>query len=136
MATIPMLGEDAWLNASSKNASLGVLFSYFICSDYDQSETFKGETCSFAYILMHCDNDVPMVVNVLQETLKKYIGRYFPVVNCEVRDVTNPNTLSKSTITIYLSVTDIDGVSTDLAKAVDFQDGKLKKILDINNYGV
>lgn len=136
MKVIPTLTEDSWLPVSSKNSSLGVLFSYFLYSDYNQSETFVDRVVSLPHLLMKAGSDVNSFTEILQNTLQEYIGRYFPVVYCEVKDKSPSKISASATVSIFLSVTDEAGITTDLAKAIEYQDGKLKNVININNYGV
>lgn len=136
MKVIPTLTEDSWLTVSSKNSSLGVLFSYFLYSDYNQSETFVDQVCSMPYVLMKAGADVDSFVSILQNTLEEYMKRYYEEVFCEVKDKSPSNVTASATVSVYLSVKDINGVVTDLSKAIEYQDGKLKNVFNINNYGV
>lgn len=101
---IPTLGLDGFLN--NKEMMMGKLFTYFMASEYSQSNTFHGKIASMKYALA-VGKDKNDVARIMQTMLNNMYGKYFKNVdvNVNVQEVINSD---KTEFYIEIKCTDDD----------------------------
>ncbi len=130
----PSLSESSWITSSIQKADY--LFSHFFESNYSQTEIYKDNVSSFAYLVAIYSEDPDRLVSEVQKTLQNYFGRYFNTVVCEVTWFANKLNTSIIELTIYLTFIDDEGKEYNLSRVLSTTGGKIVSVLNSNNYGV
>lgn len=132
----PSLSASGWETSSIAIADL--LLSHIFESDFNQTSLFPGNITSISSIVQRNNQDIDSTIIDLRTSISKYFSNYFTNVNVEVKDVTsNVNKLNtnEKSLSIYIEFTDEYGISYNLGKVFDTINGKISKIIDLNNYG-
>lgn len=129
----PSLSESSWL--TSTNQITDALFSQYLESDYSQTELYKDQVASFAYVLAQNGKDETKLLTSVQSSLQIYFGRYFDSVVAEVNVTTDPQDPGKLVLTIFLSFTDSTGQEYNLNKIIRTSGNKVISVLNSNNFG-
>jgi len=128
------LSEEGWVNNPSQ--LLDFLISHFMLSNYSQTYFYKNKVSSLPWIIQNYSYDIDQTVSQIKSTLENYLSRYFKSVDVEVG--IDPSTLpdgSKIALSLYVQVTDNQGVSVNLNRLIESSDGKLASIIDYSNNG-
>lgn len=131
---LPTLSTDHWVDDTSKKADY--ILAHFFESDYSQTALYVGHISSLAWVIREANGDMSKTENLLTQTLKTYMDRYFENVVVEVRvnESNQPN--SYVYLNLYIGFTDDKGVQHTLYRMLELLDGKLSKVIKQNNFGV
>lgn len=129
----PQLSESGWVTSSEITAD--AMFSHFFATDYSQSNIYLGNISSFAWIVQNNLNDMTGLIAAVRSALATYFARYFDNVTVEVQEKADLTDASKVGITIYLTFTDHEGKTYNLARLVRDIGSKTASIVKINNFG-
>lgn len=133
--SIPTLTPKGWVNTIEEKADAAL--SYFLTSEYSQSVLYEGEISSLPYLIKEYNKDIQELESQTQEALARLMRRYFgedaadtrvSVVETEEAD-DNPGAVR---IRFNCTVQE-DGQEYTIARRVEFVDGALKEIQEINN---
>lgn len=124
---VPTLSSDGWVRSSVMR--LDYLLSHFFLSEYSQSYMNYGNVASLPYILAINKADKDKLTTDVDQVLRAYLSRYFKEVKVKVW--LEGDTDVK--LHIALSCLDDEGVYTDAGRLATIVDGKLKKVIKINN---
>ena len=130
MATIPSLSESGWI--SSPAEKLDKLLTYFVTSEYSQSNLYAGKISSFPYLIATYGSDQYRLQAETRDTLESFLGRYFDSVDIDVKVVQNPENDSKLSVKLLLIVTDND-VRYSAGREIQTLNSQFVKIGKINN---
>ena len=136
MSTItlhPSLDTDGWVNTPVKVCDY--MLAHFFLSDYSQTATFPGEVASFSWILQHYQGDVTRICEVTQTTLARYFGKQFAEVDIQVSQLPNPESINEKPLSLYLILTDSDGITHNLARLIHYDGMKVSEIIAVINHG-
>lgn len=130
--TIPTLSSIGWVSTIEDKGDH--VLSYFITSEYSQSVLYYGEIASLQWLVQRYGHDEGDLEQYTTETLEALMRRYFGdstnvTVRVKERDPEKPNQL---TIQFYCIIRD-NGREVSLGRRVEYIDGKLVKIVEINN---
>lgn len=132
----PALSETGWISSPEQVAD--ALFADFYESNYSQTNIYNGQVSSFAYIIQNGQGDIQKTISLLETTLRSYFLRYFKSVDVEIRDVSSevpgsdPNS-SRASLGIYLSFTDVQDRTYNLARVIQNAGTKSAKVIKLNN---
>ena len=130
MTSIPSLSESGWI--SSPAEKVDKLLSYFVTSEYSQSNLYSGKIASFPYLIANYASDQYRLQAEIRETLESFLDRYFDSVDVDVKVEDNPKNDSKLSIKLILVVTD-DNVRYSAGREIQTLNSQFVKIGKINN---
>ena len=119
------LSELHWV--TDINKKLSVLFSYCLCTDHSQSNTFKGSVVSISHIIAQYQKNQTLLVNALQTSLQDYFSRNFDSASVFIDSTDNGN--QEIILSISITVTDSDKTAS-LNQVVPAQLEGLKLVLE------
>lgn len=131
--TVPTLSENGWVTDSQ--AMTEYLFTYFLLSEYSQTQLYLGSISSFPWILQKYKGNTMELTSALTSALNTYYRRHFPNVDIEVTEKTIDSESSKAEITIYVKVIDSLGDEFILGRILSIKDSKLNAIIKLSNTG-
>ena len=103
---LPILGPEGWVTDPSQ--ALDKLYKHAFVTDFSQSTIFHGKVTSIQHVIARNPNNIDKITRDLSETLRTYIGRYFPDLDVTVKDSTiedtDGNNPQKRTINIDIIV--------------------------------
>lgn len=101
---IPSLTETGFI--TNKNLQMSKLFSYFMASDYSQSNLFHGSIASLKYLLAQ-NTDPRDFVTSLESTLNRLYSNYFE----KVETIVDTEETEGGIVNVYIDIkcTDNDG---------------------------
>ncbi len=79
---VPTLSGRGWLRSPAEKVDQ--ILSWFYVSDYSQSELFRGNITSFAYLVQRYGSDKNQLTSRTESTLESYFKRYLPGTIVEV----------------------------------------------------
>ena len=111
------------------------MFSYYLTSDYSQSNVFHGKIVSLQKQIQQYQHDEVDLERNIREQLEAYFRSVADDVTIDV-STTVPNPTDPNRINITLSAILIkDGKSYSVGRLVETQDSKIIKIITLNNEG-
>lgn len=127
--SIPTLG--GWITTVEKKADYAL--SCFLTSEYSQSVLYEGNIASLQYLVQRFGDDKVELQANCRDTLQGLMERYFTNANVTVKvDETDPDNPGQLFIQFACMVR--DGLNEyNLGRRVQFVNGALQKIIDINN---
>lgn len=132
--SVPTLSKAGWSKGIAEK--IDYLLSDFFTSEYSQSYLFSGSVSSLTYLIQRYQNDIPGLVDMTRQTLEDYFRSYFESVIVEVKSdagsIENPSNLVS--LKIFCQVTE-NGRQYSAAKLIETIDSKIKRIVDLNNFG-
>jgi hypothetical protein len=132
MATpyFPSLSTSGWISSGQDMADY--VFSQFFLSDYSQTQLYLGQVSSMSWVLNRTAGSISDAMTLLQRTLNNYFGRYFDNVVVEVSQGPDSTTGSSATsLRIYASFTDSQGVNINLGRSIEIVNNKVKKVINL-----
>ncbi len=127
---VPTLSTLGYITDAVKKFDF--LLSHFFLSDYNQTYLYKGHVTSLTRIIENSGNHIESTILGLTNGLKDYLKRYY--LDADVK-VTTPDTeVSNIELTISITVTEA-GSSYTFMRLLEAVDGKMQKIVKINNTG-
>lgn len=129
---IPTLSSAGWIGTIAEKGDYAL--SCFITSEYSQSVIFAGSIASLQYLVKTHAGDELMLETAAQETLDGLMRRYLgDNVDVRVR-VRDPDPEQPSMLVIGFSCLIRDnGKEYQLSKEVQLLNGKLLKVIELNN---
>lgn len=112
------------------------LLSYFLVSEYSQSNLYYGKISSLTYLVYKHGNDPDQMNIEIQKTLQGYLERHFDSVTIKVNitnDAENPDS-GQYGIRLDINVTK-GGEKYSMGKEVSVINSKLVSIMDTLNNG-
>lgn len=88
----PTLSAGGWLTDPSSR--LAKAFVYFMTSEYDQTNDFKGEIVSIPYIITLHGKDPVNCASRIQQDMRRSLERRFDKASVEVEAVSEPDEIS------------------------------------------
>lgn len=130
---IPSLTSAGWVTSLPEKADSAV--AYYFTSDKSQSrDTFGNNVTTLAQQIQQYGNDELSLTTFVTEQLQAYLSRYFDTVTVNVStDIPSPIDPSRLNLTVGVIVTD-DGKAYSLGRLIETLNGKVSKIIDINNF--
>lgn len=129
---VPTLSSAGWCKTAP--SKIDYLLSDFFTSNASQSYLFPDTVSSITELIQKYQNDIPGLVAATQTTLQRYFTAYFDTtvieVTSDMQTLTNPT--GNITLQIYVQV-EQEGEVYNVGKIVQASDGKIKKIISINN---
>lgn len=113
---LPVVGPEGWLTEPSK--ILRMAFDHMYVSDYDQSDIYKGNITSLQYIMSLYPKDIDKTIELLTESINKYMLRYFENADISIIDITPNENEALRTLEISINVTAKDGKIYSLGAAI------------------
>lgn len=131
---VPTLSRAGW--SKSPQEKVDYLLSDFFTSEYSQSYLFGGSITSLTYLIQRFQGDIPSLIDSMRDKLNSYFECYFDAAVVDITsDYNSPtNTTGNITLKIYIQVTENNKVYS-VGKIVETSDGKIKKIVSLNNTG-
>lgn len=112
------------------------MFSYYLTSDYSQSNLFQGRVLSLQKQIQAYQHDDIALTNKVREELEGYFGSVADAVTVRVStDQPNPDDPSRINITLSAMIVK-EGKSYSLGRLIETQDSKILKIIQLNNEGL
>lgn len=133
---IPTLDTTGWVKSTS--LKLWRAYSYFITSNYTQSDTFRGSIVSLKYLIGEYGYDLTILESKLEEVLTEYLENKFDdvTVNVTMESIDEQNHYD---LKFYIEVTENGKVET-LEKVVNIRNNLIvdpdEKINDYYNQGL
>lgn len=111
------------------------MFSYYLTSDYSQSNLFQGKILSLQKQVQAYQHDRTMLVNNIREELEGYFNSVADSTTVRVSiDDPNPDDPNRINITLEAMVVK-GGKAYSVGKLIETQDSKILKIIHLNNDG-
>lgn len=111
------------------------MFSYYLTSDYSQSNIFHGSILSLQKQIQAYQHNPLELTNNIRDELEGYFGSIADSVSIQVdTDVPNPDDPSRINITLAAIVVKA-GKSYSVGRLIETQDSKIMKIIKLNNEG-
>lgn len=134
-ATMPALSSDGWVTDPVLTADY--LFSHYFLSDHSQIEPVGNATAkSFAQVVFEGTGSIPKTIELLDQSLTTYFGRYYTEVEVQIRESAtsrlDPYNF-KAALDIYVGLTDRNGVVHNLARLLGMENMKVVEIIKLNN---
>lgn len=128
---IPSLSDQAWV--VDDNKILEYLISYYILTDSMQTLIFQDNLINLPETYYKYINDPVGMASGIKSDLDKLLSRFFSVVevNTNVKKIDD----KWYAILLYVSVITKDYNKIELSKIVKISTTKLRKIINMNNYG-
>lgn len=79
---VPSLGSRGWVD--DPDTLIDQLFANMLTTDFSQSQLYSGNLTSLQYLVKTSGHDPQVFCTDLQETLERYLGRYFDLVQAKV----------------------------------------------------
>lgn len=130
---VPSLSDDGWVVSSALRANY--LLTHFFLSEYSQTAFYSGNVASLPYIIQQNQGDATNTATAIRATLASYFTQYFNNVDTQVDFITDPVNNDKIQIRIYMSFTDADSITYNLAKVVNVENSKVSGFANLNNNG-
>lgn len=111
------------------------MFSYYLTSEYSQSNVFHGNIVSLQKQIQEFQHSEEALERNIREQLETYFRSVADDVTIDVTTA-NPNPADPNRLNITLSAILIkDGKSYSVGRLVETQDSKIMKIITLNNEG-
>jgi hypothetical protein len=111
------------------------MFSYYLTSDYSQSNLFEGKILSLQKQVQAYQHDRTMLVSNIRDELEGYFNSVADSSTVKVSlDDPNPDDPSRINITLEAMVIK-NGKAYSVGKLIETQDSKILKIIHLNNEG-
>lgn len=129
--SVASLSEQGWL--SDPRSVLNYVFTCYMLSDAAQSLAFQNNITSLSQTYYAYINDPEAMASGMQRDLQTLLSRYFAQVDVYARakEVSGKN----YAILLQAQVVTPEGERCELSKVMQLDTHKLRKIIDINNYG-
>ncbi len=133
---VPTLSGRGWLTQTREKADQ--ILSWFFVSDQSQSELFRGNVTSLAYLVHQYGHDKSLLTSQVESALSTYFRRYLPntlvqvqssFLNTEIQD--GPYRLS-----ILLLGQDENGQPINLADEFDVINSTFRRVMQGVNSGI
>lgn len=128
----PTLSSFGWVSTIEEKGDM--VLSYFITSEHSQSVLYRGNIASLQYLIKEYGHDEVILHSEVSRVLEDYLRRYFGndiSVNIRVFEQ-DPDKPGQLTIQLNCIIRE-NGFSYSLGRRVEFLNGKLVKIAEINN---
>jgi len=131
---VPTLTTDGFVQNIGPLADR--LLSYFLVSEYSQSNIYYGKISSLAYLVYKYGSD-PQQMNIeIQRTLQTYLDRHFDSVTIRVTIEDDPENPDSGQYGLRLDIqVSKDGERYSLGKEVSVINSKLVSLMDTLNNG-
>ncbi len=127
----PSLSPDGWIESDPHKADN--IFSQFFLSNYSQSQLYRGNVSSFAWVVQEGTGDMNKTASLMQSTLSNYFSRYFTNVTIDVTWKSETTNSSRIALSVYIGFTGYDGKAYSLGKIVNLLNMKVTTIINMNN---
>lgn len=125
---VPTLSGSGWLRSREEKAD--ALLAHFYESDKLQSNIYGDNVSSLQWIIEEHGKDIVKVIELLEDTLNIYLGRYYDAVNTTVSETVNSN--NEVTLRIYCRVSD-GGKEYSFGNLLSIKNSKMIKVMNLNN---
>lgn len=131
---VPTLSKAGW--SKTPEEKIDYLLSDFFTSEYSQSYVFSDSICSLPYLIQSNQGNIPGLLDMIREILNRYFKSYFDsvVVDATSDAGSDDNPTGSVTITLFIQVEDNNKLYS-VGKVVETMDGKINKIVKLNNTG-
>jgi hypothetical protein len=118
---------------SGVREKMDTLLSYYFVSEHSQSNTYRGRIASLPYQIQQFGNDPTNLKQVMEDSLRGMLGRYFDAVTVDI-DVNTPRPEDPNRVAIRVDiVVTQDGTTYSAGRLLNLTAGKLANIVNINN---
>lgn len=131
MKVVASLSESGWLTDPYK--ILDSIVSYYILSDGMQSFVFKDAVINLPNTYYQHINDPDSMAIKIKSDLVALLSRYFP--SCDVSTYAKDMGNGEYAVILYASIMTEDGSNLDIARVVEINSSKTRKVITVNNYG-
>lgn len=130
---VPSMSLTGWV--SDVPTMIDLLFSYYLTSDYSQSNLFQGRIVSLQKQMQQYQHDETLLVQSVREELEGYFKSVVDDATVEVSTDT-PNPDDPNRLNLRLSAILVKaGKSYSVGRLVRTQDSKILEIVKILNEG-
>jgi len=132
MATIvvPTLSGSGWLTGVAERAD--ALLSYFLVSDYTQSNTHRGGITSLPYLIQNKSRNIFSLKEDIASALSLLLRRYFDNASVSV-ELDNPDARSaRYNLTLSVIITDA-GKRYSLGKLIDVVNNRVHRVTNLGD---
>ena len=129
---VPTLSPQGFVTDISGKAD--ALLSHFYESMYSQTFLYGKNISSLQYIIQQYGDDVNKLCTQLQNTLEKYLGRYYDLAIVTIgSNVNDPNdTTNQISLTIHCSLTE-NGTTYSIGDLLKISNSKVTSVTRVNN---
>lgn len=120
--------SDGWIETGELLFSR--MLAYFFVSDRSQSNEHLYSISSFSYILQDTQGDMVATCVQTRQILTSYLSRAFNNVSVEVREDPATTDSTRTSLLIYVSVTDDDGNIFNLGRTAYYSGSVLREVID------
>lgn len=111
------------------------MFSYYLTSDYSQSNIFNGKILSLQRQIQAYQHDRMLLINNIREELEGYFNSVADSSTIKVTlEDPNPDDPNRLNITLAAMVVK-NGKAYSVGKLIETQDSKILQIIHLNNDG-
>ena len=132
---VPSLSEQGYVYSTGDK--LDRLLSYYLLSDNNQSEIFKGSVVSYQHTIAAYQHQPDILTERVKNELEGYLTRYFNVVTVEVKYKNLKEGVNDGPYEVVIDVIagDTPEDQQRLYKNARMEDGILTAIFTYNNSG-
>ena len=123
---IPTLTTAGWINDTPSMASK--LMDYFVASDYSQSQLYRGNVASLAYLVQKYGDTPPLLADSVRETLRPYFAKHVDEIMISVATNDIDGT-GEYNLSIDVSLT-TNGTSHSLGKLIQISESEIINVTD------
>lgn len=126
------MSTQGWVTELSSKIDL--LLSYYVSTDQEQSNVYRGSLSSLQYIVEQYSGDPLSTADQISRSIQTFLGRYYENVNAESKfELDNPSESQTTVkITLALNFTE-DGVTYTANRLLTYFNGRFKAITEVNN---
>ncbi len=132
MATIvvPTLSGSGWLTGVAERAD--ALLSYFLVSDYTQSNTHKGGIASLPYIIQRETRNIFSLKEDISGALGTLLRRYFDDATVSVSIDNTDSRSARYNLTLSVTISD-GGKRYSLGKLIDVVNNRVHRVTNLGD---
>jgi hypothetical protein len=130
---IGSLSDKGWIHDVKPKADK--LMGYYMTSNYSQSNLFFGEIVSLPKQIQEHNSDPVALRELIRSDLERILGRFYDSVSVDVStSLANQDDPGRLNVTVQALVAQ-DGQTYSLGRLIESVNGKVVKIIKLNNEG-
>ena len=129
--SVPSLDTLGWITESDVKCDR--ILSHFLLAEYSQTALFPGHVASMPWLIQEHKDSMLNLVEKTKSTLEKLFGAYFNKAETQVTYRDEPN--GTTSLFIFVEVTDTTGKVFSVAKALEIEGSRIKRIAMMNEDG-